>query len=106
MEKKGCACKKNGRGHNFIPDRITVFGEGGKENTNRDLICHHCAFKKRGDTASCLRFEKKPDSVLAGGEFEAFLSSGHDLGIKTSGCGDCGNDCGSCTGECDRCGGC
>ena len=105
----GCACKKNGRGHNFIPDRITVFGEGGKEISNRDLVCHHCAFKKRGDTGACLRFEKKPDSVLAGGECEAFLSSGHELGGKNRGCGDCGdckNDCGNNCGGCDGCGGC
>lgn len=111
MEHKKCACKKGGKGHNFIPDRITVLGEGGKEITNRDLACHHCTYKKRGDTSSCLRFEKKPEGVLAGGECEAFLPSGHDLGGH-GGCGDCGdcgdckNDCGSCGGECTGCGGC
>ncbi|MBQ3561190.1 MAG: hypothetical protein IJM98_11415 [Oscillospiraceae bacterium] len=104
-----CKCKKGGKGHNYIPERITVFGEGGKEITNRDLVCHHCAYKKRGDTSSCLRFEAKPPEVLAGGKCDAFLSTGHDLGQKShecDGCGDCG-DCKSCEngcgGECDGC---
>lgn len=112
MEKKNCACKKNGRGHNFIPDRITVTGEGGKEISNRDLVCHHCAYKKRGDTTSCLKYEEKPKAVLLGENCEGFLNAGHDLGGKTHGCGDCG-DCGSCSdhcgdcgGECTGCGGC
>ena len=109
MENKNCRCKKNGHGHNFVPDRITVFGEGGKEIINRDLVCHHCAYKKRGDTAACLRFEKKPEAVLAGGKCEAFLSAGIEIGGKghsCGDCGDCGNDCGSCGGECSGCGGC
>lgn len=111
MEHK-CRCKNGGKGHNFIPDRITVSGEGGKEISNRDLVCHHCAFKKRGDTSACLRFDKKPPEVLAGGKCEAFLSSGHDLGGKSHGCGDCGdcgdckNDCGSCGNDCGNCGDC
>lgn len=105
MENKNCKCKKGGRGHNFIPERITVFGEGGKEISNRDLVCHHCTYKKRGDTSSCLRFEKKPGEVLAGGKCEAFLSTGHELGAKNHGCGDCGNECGTC-GDCGNCGSC
>lgn len=95
MENKNCKCKNKGRGHNFIPDRITVTGEDGKEISNRDLACHHCAYKKRGDTAACLRFEKKPESVLAGGECEAFLSAGIEVGGKSRGCKDCGG-CGGC----------
>lgn len=109
MENKNCRCKKGEKGNNFIPDRITLKGENGTEITNRDLMCHHCAYKKRGDTLACLRFEKKPKEVLAGGKCEAFLSSGHDLGKKNRGCddcGDCGNGCGSCNGECTGCGGC
>ena len=106
MENKNCRCKKNGHGHNFIPDRITVSGEGGKEISNRDLVCHHCAYKKRGDTASCLKFDKKPKAVLSGGKCEAFLSAGIDIGGKSHSCGDCGNDCGSCGGECAGFGGC
>ena len=47
MEHK-CRCKNGGRGHNFIPDRITVSGEGGKEISNRDLVCHHCVYKRNG----------------------------------------------------------
>lgn len=122
MEKNGCGCKKNGRGHNFIPERITLKGEGG-EITNRDLVCHHCAFKKRGDTLSCLRFKKKPGGVLAGGECEAFLSTGEELGgSRSAGCGDCkschehgacrehGNEheenCEGCDGICTGCGAC
>ena len=109
MEKKNCACKKNGKGHNYIPDRITVSGEGGKEISNRDLVCHHCAYKKRGDTSSCLRYEEKPKEVLSGGKCESFLSTGHDLGIKSSGCddcGDCGGNCDGCDGICTGCGAC
>ena len=101
MEHK-CRCKNGGKGHNFIPDRITVTGEGGKEISNRDLVCHHCVYKKRGDTSSCLRFEQKPAAVLAGGKCEAFLNG--DLDGKNHGCGDCG-DCGNC-GDCGECGGC
>ena len=112
MENKNCKCKKGGRGHNFIPDRITVTGENGNEISNRDLVCHHCTYKKRGDTSSCLRFEQKPAEVLAGGKCEAFLSSGHDLGGKIhdcdhcGDCGDCGNNCEGCDGICTGCGGC
>ncbi len=109
----GCNCKKNGKGHNFIPDRITVLGEGGNEITNRDLVCHHCVYKKRGDTSSCLKYEKKPESVFNGKGCESFLSSGHDLGGNKHSCADCGdcagdckNSCGSCGGECTDCGGC
>lgn len=111
MEHK-CGCKKNGRGHNFIPDRITVKGEGGTEISNRDLICHHCTYKKRGDTSSCLKYKEKPAAVLAGGKCDSFLSTGHDLSGKDHNCGDCGdcgdckNECGSCSGECTGCGGC
>ncbi len=100
-----CGCKKNGKGHNFMPERITLAGEGGKEITNRDLACHHCVYKKRGDTLSCLKYEQKPEGVLKGEPCESFLSTGHDLG-KNSGahsCGDCGGDCG---GSCTDCGGC
>ena len=109
MEKKGCSCKKNGKGHNYIPDRITVFGESGNEISNRDLVCHHCAYKKRGDTSSCLKFAEKPKEVLAGGKCEAFLNAGHDLGGKNHGCGDCGdcnNHCEGCDGVCTGCGAC
>ena len=110
MEHK-CKCKNGGRGHNFIPDRITVSGEGGREISHRDLVCHHCVYKKRGDTSSCLRFDKKPPEVLSGGKCEAFLNG--DIDGKNHGCqndcgdcGNCGNDCGSCGGECSGCGGC
>ena len=102
MEKKNCRCKNGGKGHNFIPDRITVTGEGGKEISNRDLVCHHCAYKKRGDTSSCLKYAEKTKEVLAGGNCEGFLG---ELGSKSHGCGDCG-DCGNCGGECDGCGDC
>ncbi len=103
MEHK-CKCKKGGRGHNFIPDRITLTDDIGSEISNRDLVCHHCTYKKRGDTLSCLRFDKKPDYVLEGKECEAFLSSGHDLGKSGHDCGDCGS-CGECN-DCGNCGGC
>ena len=111
MEHK-CRCKNGGKGHNFIPGRITVNGEGGREISNRDLVCHHCVYKKRGDTSSCLRFDKKPAEVLSGGKCEAFLNG--DFDGKNHGCGDCGscgNDCGNCGGcgdcsDCGDCGGC
>lgn len=109
MEKKNCKCKNGGKGHNYIPDRITVSGRDGKEITNRDLVCHRCAYKKRGDTSACLRFDKKPEAVLSGGECEAFLSGGSDLDTKKhscTNCGECENECGSCSGECTGCGGC
>jgi len=105
LEKKNCRCKNGGKGHNFIPDRITVTGEGGKEISNRDLVCHHCAYKKRGDSSSCLKYAEKPKEVLAGGKCEGFLG---ELGSKSHGCGDCGDcgNCGDCGGECDGCGDC
>lgn len=112
MEHK-CKCKNGGKGHNFIPDRITVKGENGNEISNRDLVCHHCTYKKHGDTVSCLRYDRKPESVLSGGECESFLSSGHDFGKSGHGCsnscGDCKNDCGDCgdcKNDCGGCGGC
>ncbi len=105
----GCGCKKNGKGHNFIPERITVLGEGGKEITNRDLVCHHCLYKKRGDTGACLKYEQKPEEVLRGGNCESFIASSVEPG-KNHGCSDCKSDCGShcdsCGGVCTDCGGC
>lgn len=104
MEHK-CRCRNGGKGHNFIPERITAAGEGGREISNRDLVCHHCVYKKRGDTLSCLKFEKKPEEVIRGGKCEAFLSTGHDLGKNSHDCDHCG-DCGSCGNECAGCSGC
>ncbi len=101
----GCNCKKNGKGHNFIPERITVTGADGAEITNRDLICHHCVYKKRGDTSSCLKYEKKPESVFEAKFCEGFLSSGEDL-TKNHGCKTCESHCDGCDGVCTNCGGC
>lgn len=92
MEKK-CGCKGS-KGKNYIPDRITLDFDG-KEITNRDLACRSCAYKKRGNTLSCLLFEQKPEAVLSGGECEKFLRNGSELSEKKGGCGDCG-DCGGC----------
>lgn len=92
MEKK-CGCKGS-KGKNYIPDRITL-DFNGKEITNRDLACRNCAYKKRGNTLSCLLFEQKPEAVLVGGECEKFLRDGSELSGKKGGCGDCG-DCGGC----------
>ena len=93
MEKKGCNCKKGGHGHNYIPGRITV-DIGGSEVSNRELACRDCAYKKRGDTLSCLRFDKKPEAVLSGGECEVYLKDGSELmgnkGCSCGGCGHCG----------------
>ena len=104
MEKKKCACKNGGCGKNRTPDRITVkLGE--EEITNRDLICRSCVYKKRGDTTSCMRYEKKPEAVLSGGACEYFLG---EVGAKKGGCdcGDCGeHSCNDC-GDCGNCGGC
>ena len=101
MEKK-CDCKNGGCGKNRLPNRITVASSGG-EITNRDLICRKCAYKKRGDTKSCLRFEEKPAEVIAGGKCALFLSDGSDFDRK-GGCSDC-SDCGGCS-DCGSCGGC
>lgn len=87
MEKRGCKCKKEGRGHNYMPGRITVTLDG-KEVSNRELACRDCAYKKRGDTLSCLRFEEKPDTVLAGGECELYLKDGSDL-MGNKSCSPC-----------------
>ena len=105
MEKK-CKCQNSGCGKNRIPDRITVSAFG-KEIANRDLVCKKCAYKKRGDTKSCLRFEEKPDEVLGGGSCSLFLADGSDISGKSAcnDCGDCGSSCGSC-GGCEDCGGC
>ncbi len=93
LENKGCKCKKGGHGHNYITSRITINLDG-NEISNRDLVCRDCAYKKRGNTASCLRFDKKPDTVLGGGECKAYLKDGSDLmGKKGHSCGGCGNCC-------------
>ncbi len=91
LEKKSCNCKKNGRGHNYIPGRITIDIEG-KEISNRELVCRDCAYKKRGNTAACLRYDQKPPSVLSGGECEFYLKDGSGLlGKKEHSCGGCGH---------------
>lgn len=100
LEKK-CECKNSGCGKNRIPERITVSAFG-KEITNRDLVCRKCAYKKRGDTKSCLRFDEKPEEVLGGGSCPLFLADGAELSGK-SGCGDRGSSCKSC-GNCGGCG--
>lgn len=90
MEHK-CGCKKDGKGHNYIKGRITL-DLGDKEISNRDLVCRSCAYKKRGDTLSCLIFEHKPESVLSGGECPRFIKDGINLSKeKNGGCGECGN---------------
>lgn len=69
---------------------------GDREVTNRDLLCRKCVYKKRGDTASCLRYEQKPESVFSG-SCEFFLKDGAEL--TKGGCSDCSggcSDCGSC----------
>lgn len=93
MEKRGCNCKKEGRGHNYVPGRITVTLDG-NDVSNRELACRDCAYKKRGDTLSCLRFEEKPAAVLAGGECEFYLKDGSSL-MGNKGCSSCGG-CGHC----------
>ena len=93
MEKRGCNCKKEGRGHNYVPGRITVTLDG-NEVSHRELACRDCAYKKRGDTLSCLRFEEKPAAVLAGGECEFYLKDGSSL-MGNKGCSSCGG-CGHC----------
>lgn len=105
----GCNCKKNGKGHNYIPERITVLGENGKEITNRDLVCHHCVYKKRGDTSSCLKYSEKPETVFSKKTCESFLSASLDPEAAKHNCSDCDEKCGncnSCGGECSDCGGC
>ena len=98
MEKKNCNCKNGGCGKNRIPGRITLSIDG-NEITNRDLVCRNCAYKKRGDTKSCLRFGEKPFEVLSGGECALFLADGSELSGKNGrcdeGCGGC-SDCGEC----------
>ena len=93
MEKRGCNCKKEGRGHNYVPGRRTV-NRGGNEGSNGELACRDCAYKKRGDTLSCLRFEEKPAAVLTGGECEFYLKDGSSL-MGNKGCSSCGG-CGHC----------
>lgn len=92
MEKK-CGCKGS-KGKNYIPWRITL-EIGGEEISNRSLVCRNCTYKKRGDTLSCLRFEKKPEEVFSGGECPLYLKDGSDLSVGKGGCGECG-ECGGC----------
>ena len=98
MEKKNCACKNGSCGKNRTPDRITV-KLGGAEITNRDLLCRSCVYKKRGDTASCMRYEKKPEAVLSGGVCELFLgevaSKSRAADLEEHSCGEC-SGCGRC----------
>ena len=87
-----------------MPERITVtLGE--REVTNRDLLCRKCVYKKRGDTASCLRYEQKPEGVFSG-ECEFFLKDG--AGFSRESGGDCSGGCSGCSegcscGSCDSC---
>ena len=98
LEKKTCACKNGGCGKNAVPERISVT-LGDREVTNRDLICRKCVYKKRGDTAACLRYEKKPESVFSG---ECAFYLREEVGVSHGGCsgcsehGNCGKD--ACTG--------
>lgn len=87
MEKKQ-GCKRGSCGKNKVPGRITVSLDG-KEITNRALLCRGCVYKKRGDTASCLRFDEKPREVLEGGACEHYLRD--TIGGPVSGCGGCGH---------------
>ena len=91
--EKKCGCRGS-KGKNYIPGRITL-DLNGKEVSNRELACRSCAYKKRGDTLSCLIFEQKPEGVLAGGECEKYLQDGSGLSGKKGGCGSCG-ECGEC----------
>lgn len=99
MEKKTCGCKNGGCGKNAVPERISVtLGE--REITNRDLLCRNCVYKKRGDTASCFRYEKKPDAVFSG-TCEFFLQDGADL--SKGACGECSDGCKNCSAGCSSC---
>ena len=60
--EKKCGCRGS-KGKNYIPGRITL-DLNGKEVSNRELACRSCAYKKRGDTLSCLIFEQSRRTCL------------------------------------------
>lgn len=89
---ENCSGKCNhcgGCGKNRVEDRITL-DLGNREITNRDLVCKNCTYKKRGNTVSCYKFEKKPDDILEGANCEFFLKE--SISKNDSGCdGNCAN---------------
>lgn len=78
-----------GCGKNRVENRI-IFDTGEKEISNRDLVCRDCTYKKRGDTLSCYKYEKKPEEILKGDSCEFYLKA--DVMGNSSSCdGNCKN---------------